>query len=265
MKAAEYILIQDRLSTAASFNICDAQARGFPILYASQGFVDLFGYPAAGCVGVPCGTLVAAPSILRRDPELRGLAGAVGMAPGEVGEALEILTQQARGEVDRMMEHPGEAAHFQMVNRTKTGELFVCEVIMLLFRHSALKWNCTVGLQYDITSELSIKELLTLALRGDHVALHSSREDAVRKKLAAINMKDSTVGRYLQEKVVEVWMAMLGAKRVGAPTEDTAASGVLSGCSSCESRRTPTEGTAETHWESVYEAEATAYQGEHQC
>eukprot|EP00406_Dinophysis_acuminata_P078863 CAMPEP_0179266604 /NCGR_PEP_ID=MMETSP0797-20121207/29501_1 /TAXON_ID=47934 /ORGANISM="Dinophysis acuminata, Strain DAEP01" /LENGTH=43 /DNA_ID= /DNA_START= /DNA_END= /DNA_ORIENTATION= len=43
MQSTQYALLQDHLSTNGSFILCDTNAQGFPMLYASQGFVDLFG------------------------------------------------------------------------------------------------------------------------------------------------------------------------------------------------------------------------------
>jgi len=207
MQTAPYLLLQDRLSTIGSFIICDSNARGFPMLYASQGFVDLFGYTAAECRGKSCGSLIAAPSIYHHDPELRGLASVSGMASQRVAESLDILTESTRKAVDLMIEsREGHMAYVQVVNRKKDGELFVCEVIMLVYTHAKLGWKFAVGLQADISDEVSVKDLLTSALTEDHLVLRESRRGAVNQQLARMDVGSDGLGEYLHEKASEVWL-----------------------------------------------------------
>jgi len=238
MQTAPYLLLQDRLSTIGSFIICDSNARGFPMLYASQGFVDLFGYTAAECRGKSCGSLIAAPSIYHHDPELRGLASVSGMTSQRVAEGLDILTESTRKEVDLMMEsRGGYVAYVQVVNRKNDGEVFVCEVIMLVYTHPTLGWKFAVGLQTDISDEVSIKDLLTSALTGEHLVLRKSRREIVNQQLARMDVGSDAIGEYLYEKASEVWLYyfndLLGRQRSDAsmepdePTESTADSEVV--------------------------------------
>lgn len=250
MQNALYMLTQDRLSTVGTFNICDTNAAGFPMLYASQGFVDLFGYTAAECTGRPCGSLVAAPSIRKHDPELRGCADSVGMAPQDVAEGLAILTHHTRNEVDLMMECPDEyAAHVQVVNRKKSGDIFVCEVIMLAYSHPTCGWKFTVGLQRDITDEISVRSLLKHALNGEYIALHNSRQGVVNELLASLNIGTDVVSWYLEEKAKEGWLGyldtLLGTK-VPTTLTDKTLSGMLG-----TGHTTPTESATESMEESA--------------
>jgi len=244
-----YMLMQDRLSTAGTFNICDTNAAGFPMLYASQGFVDLFGYTAAECTGKPCGSLVAAPSIRKHDPELRGCADSVGMAPQDVAEGLAILTRHTRNEVDLLMECPGEyAAHVQVLNRKKSGHIFVCEVIMLAYSHPTCGWKFTVGLQRDITDEVSVRSLLTRALDGEYIALYNSRQGAVNELLATLNIGTDVVSRYLEEKAREGWLGYLDTL-LGSQVPTTLTVKALSGRLGT-GHMTPTESATESLEES---------------
>lgn len=203
MEPAQYILTQDQLSTSGSFIICDTNARGFPLMYASQGFVDLFGYTAAECIGKPCGSLVA----VQHDSDIRGLATALQMPYEEVSEGLNTLSQHTRQEIGWMMGNFEELVHVRVVNRKRSGDFFVCELVMLVYVHPRLGWGYAVGLQTDITAHVSVKDLLAVALAGEHVALHEIREGPVKDRFASLHMDGSTVKQYLAEKATEVWLA----------------------------------------------------------
>ncbi|CAE8627786.1 unnamed protein product, partial [Polarella glacialis] len=118
-------------SERESFVLCDSRQRGFPISYASAGFQKLFGYDEKECLGTQCGALVGYPSILTQGlPCLSKEAAAAGLTVAEAVESLEFITSQA-GKL-ALKVSACEADEFVgpmlLVNRRKSGELFVCEM-----------------------------------------------------------------------------------------------------------------------------------------
>jgi len=207
MKSMHYIRTQDRLSTQGSFILCDMKTTGFPIRYASQGFVDLFEYSAAECAGAKCGALVGAPSILEDPTSLAQAAATADMSLGAVQEVLGQLTGYAAGECKSMVAAPETRRSFALlVNRKKSGKLFVCELTMLVQRHPALGWSYSVGLQSDITREVSVGQLLRAqASTGGYAKLIASREQAMQNQLEVLGMQQDDVIEYLNEKAGEMW------------------------------------------------------------
>lgn len=208
--AAAYILMQDRLSTGGSFILCDGNAHGFPISFASPGFASLHGRTQAECRGVKCGTLVAGP--LNVTPErLEWTSKATGLSPDECKRAHDIMTNYTSDQCRLIMESPDEAVSFALVlNRRKNGDLFVNELIMMLHQHPAFGWSYFVGLQRDASSEVSMTTLLKAAQSRDtYEALCNSRQAQVHKRVAGLGAKASDAVQYLNEKACEAWCALM--------------------------------------------------------
>lgn len=205
-----YLMTQDRLSTGGSFTLCDPRLETFPIMYASRGFVDLFGYDASECNGKKCGSLVGGQSILEHDPGYHNLAKSVGLSPKEVAASIVNLTKHIAEEVNEMMAKPAERiglAH--VVNRKKDGTLFVCEVTMISHLHPTLCWPYAAGLQHDVTDQISVKGLLSAALHGKHSSFSKSRGEGVNKFLSSMQIGSTLVVEYLNEKAGEIWQNYL--------------------------------------------------------
>mmetsp|Transcript_50491 Transcript_50491/g.130066 ORF Transcript_50491/g.130066 Transcript_50491/m.130066 type:complete len:905 (+) Transcript_50491:74-2788(+) len=207
MQTLPYILMQDRLSTGGSFILCDANAQGFPIRYASQGFVELFGFPASECVGRKCGDLVAAP--IAQDPDGAGLASGAGLSQAQVAQGLKFLTEFASEEVQKMIANPTEHVAFAMVlNRGKNREVFVCELVMHSHHHPAFGWSYCVGLQRDATKEVSVAKLLHAAVHGGYAELIKNHEVAMRERVARLGVFTDQAVHYLHEKAGEMWQTL---------------------------------------------------------
>jgi len=120
-----YILMQDRLSTGGSFLLCDSNARGFPIRYASQGFADLFGYYASECLGRKCGDLVA-PKTMLDGPALHCLTQLCDLTGAEVQEGVQTLNEYIVEECQQMMAARGSKVGFAVVVNQKKGRNSIC-------------------------------------------------------------------------------------------------------------------------------------------
>lgn len=226
MNTFEYIMSQDRLSTYDCFTLCDEHSEGFPIMYASQGFVDLFGYTASECIGIKCGCLVGKPSILRHDPRYDMLARLTCMAPEEVAQSMDVLTAHAARKIDQMVANPARTVVVQLLNRTKGGELIVCEVAMFA-RRSPLFGYFYVGLQHDVTSTLPAVELLHAGLHGKHIALIKSRQKGMKQRLSIMKVNSGMTSRYLHEKAGEMWLNCISRALEAEEGRSTSGSGPL--------------------------------------
>jgi PAS domain-containing protein len=217
-----YMLMQDCLSTRGSLIICDGRARGFPILYASQGFAELFGYNAAECMGRKCGAIVGHGALVSSSEALAQLEeAATGAAQG-----LELLREHTAEEVQQMASSPaGERAGFAvLVNRKKTGELFTCELVTRMYNHPALGWPYCVGLQSDISDEVPFGELLAIAARGEYSAFMQSRAASKEAALSLLDSHEAT--RYLNDKAGETWKPLLDSMH---PSSCSGAGGISGG------------------------------------
>lgn len=208
MEAVAFALMQDRLSTEGSFILCDAMAEGFPIRYASRGFVELFGYNKMECNGKKCGVLVGGPSITAHDFAV--VAKTNGLSPDEVKEANDFLNNRARAECEAMMAKPGERMGFILaLNRKKSGQLFVCEVLMFVMEHPVVGWPYSIGLQRDVTAEVPVGTLLLAASEARFPALARSREAPARERVATLRMEEGPTREFFHSKSLEMWEEMM--------------------------------------------------------
>mmetsp|Transcript_110788 Transcript_110788/g.357499 ORF Transcript_110788/g.357499 Transcript_110788/m.357499 type:complete len:389 (+) Transcript_110788:71-1237(+) len=210
MTAVPYTLMQDRLSNRGSFVLCDCGAIGFPIRYASMGFSDLFGYTPAEWTGRRCGDLVAEAAIRAHDPELRALAAVAEMGAADVDIALKAMTRFAAQECRRMMARPNDGMGTALVlNRSKKGKLKVIELVMLVCRHPRCGWPYSVGLQTDITKEVSVSMLLRALFDGNYTALLRQQEPGLQGRLRTLDIRSAEAQRYLDLKASEMWESLL--------------------------------------------------------
>jgi hypothetical protein len=205
MNSMPYILMQDRLSTGGSFILCDANATGFPIRYASQGFVDLFEYKASECLGKKCGDLVGGPCIRDvTDLEIQG------HSKDSVITSVNFLTEYAANECRLMMENPDQTSAFALVlNRKKSGRLFVCELVMMAHRHPTLGWSYCVGLQRDVTDVVSISSLLDAVSSAKYKELVEHTRKTMLDRVTSLGLRGTDAVLYLHEKASEMWQALM--------------------------------------------------------
>lgn len=206
LQHSSYILVQDRLSTGGSFILCDANGRGFPMRYASQGFVELFGHNAAECMGMKCGDLVT------NNFDMEKIAGlANGLTMEQVHQSSSFVKQHAGEQCQAMMANPHGAQGFSLVlNRTKDNEYLVIELVMFVHMHPAFGWAYTVGIQTDITPEVPVGLLLQLAQdRTSYETFLQGREELLQQRLGHLALGDDTTMQYLHEKAGDMWRYMM--------------------------------------------------------
>lgn len=198
--------------STCSFVLCDANAGGFPVRYASPHFVDLYGYSSAECLGKPCGTLVGGPSILANPPDLAKAICGTEWDLAEAKSAILCLTNHAAEECRKALTglealDSSNVGFSVLVNRKKDGTLFVCELILRVQRHPSLGWSYFVGLQKDITDEVPLKRILGVARTHEYYDLLRDRQASMDYRLL-IPSNDEAI-RYMNEKAGEMFCALM--------------------------------------------------------
>jgi len=194
-----HLFTQDRLSTEGSFVLCDGNLKGFPISYASVGFVDLFGYSASECVGTSCGALTARPNIE--------------VASQITGHSRELVAQAIDVQKSYITNNIAEIYASDMfscallLNCKKNGDMIVNEVVMFTIEHPTHGFKpYAVGLQKDVTHEVSIKQLLAITSLHEYGNLIEERQASVKERMSKL-IAGKNVAVYLSEKVSDVWQA----------------------------------------------------------
>jgi len=215
MDRVAFALLQDRLSTHGSFILCDAMADGFPIRHASRGFVDLFGYCPVECLGKKCGDLVGGPSF--RGADLAAAAFSAGVTVADAEAAVAVQTRIAAHEVRNMAKSMCDRPAFCLaLNRTKNGTLFVCEIVMLMMHHPVVGWPYSIGLQRDVSSSVSVGEMLRAGGDEKLLALTATHRAVVDKHVQCLNMQAGCTVEYFHNKSMEMWEDMMRMISVSA-------------------------------------------------
>lgn len=213
---ASFMLLHGRLATDCSFSICDGKVDGFPLRYASQGFVDLFGYSVSECMGKQCGSLVGAPAILASDQALRSVMEASGIDAGGAQERLGFLTEFVGEQMRRMAADPeAHVGQALLVNRKKNGDLFVCELTTQMRKHPTLGWPYVIGVQRDVSEDLPVSALLEAVGTGAYASLIDRHSGTKAHTVAQLNAADTVA--YMHHKAFDMWQAQMW-DLVGPPT-----------------------------------------------
>jgi len=208
-----YMLAQDRLSTGGNFVLCDACVDRCPIRFSSPGFEDLFGYKTIECFGKNCGDLVGKQAILVKDPGLTRVAEASGLTPKQVAAALDCQLVRLGEQTQRLLTYPRAANRVTFgiaLNVTKNGDFRVIELVTMSCQ-LPIGLPYLVGIQHDVTDEISIGQFLHAELENEIGKLAESRQAAVCETLALLGTTTPMVKRYLDAKAVDVWSAWLNS------------------------------------------------------
>mmetsp|Transcript_9245 Transcript_9245/g.16309 ORF Transcript_9245/g.16309 Transcript_9245/m.16309 type:complete len:521 (-) Transcript_9245:74-1636(-) len=157
--------------SSGSWIICDSLTKGCPIKYTSEGFQDLFGYHADECAGRNCSELIGGQSLLDTCNEaLHRAAEDAGLSDTEATAGVRVMQRAAAKAVAQMQftECGKLGDSVLLLNRRKSGDLFVCEMAVCRKRHPSLEWSYEIGVQQDITQELSVPRLLQVAAKSEH-------------------------------------------------------------------------------------------------
>lgn len=203
-----------------SWIICIPQEGRHPINYISLGFEKLFGYNADESGGRDCSDLIGHRSLVSTDSGLDALSRAAddaGLQESDAVRAMELMAGAAAKHVSEPRDaHCRES--LLVLNRRKNGELFVCEMASSRKFHPTLKWSYHVGVQADVTNDVSVSALLQACASGEndyrtlcaswscdsmamkHDSLPAQLEDATRFDEAAERMwREKLANRFILE------------------------------------------------------------------
>jgi len=253
----------------SSFVLCDANSRGFPIRYASKGFEEVFGYQAAEWTGKSCGELIggsalSAPSHIS---QLFDAASVAGLSEASMTHGVEFLTHFVGKEAQRVASEGLDSSEKQvargalLVNRRKCGALLTCQLIMRRCRHPALGWPYLVGLQRDVSDEVSVGRLLQAVANGTYADLLAERRASFEKQGKLLDHPGTAP--VLNEKADGMWKAAMAGtlspgdankpKKKAADACSLASRSTASGASSksFKSVSSVASGASTTSWKAV--------------
>jgi len=184
-----------------SFVLCSTEFHGFPVVYESAGFGDLFETQPQRCTRTKCGSRVGVDAIRTSYPSLEPcFKEKCDFSAEEITKALDFL--QARSAQAVMQMCAMGTGSFVTVNRTmgELPSLKVVAVVMHMLTSPASGCRYAVGLQAEIT-DITLEELLKAAFHGEIVESQQSRTN-LRMNLNLLRNDD--VLAYLYQKMEAV-------------------------------------------------------------
>mmetsp|Transcript_23786 Transcript_23786/g.75094 ORF Transcript_23786/g.75094 Transcript_23786/m.75094 type:complete len:553 (+) Transcript_23786:81-1739(+) len=185
----------DRLTDSSSFVICDARVSGFPIRYASSGFKAMFHY-LEGDAPARTEKLAGCSCIADSEAAVAAAAHVAGLSAQTAVKALQLLEDIAAEECRRIASGGtgGDASSVLLVKARRGGDMFVCEIAILLLRHPATDWSFLVGVHRDVTPIVPVQDVLRMAASGSQPVqallggLHkrAGRQDEVMEHPASV-------------------------------------------------------------------------------
>lgn len=153
-----------KLSLAASYVICDAEAVGCPIKYASEGYCSLHNLRREDCIDKKCGDLVGVPAMKARYHTLFESC-----YPGALDSLQGLIREQVR-----QMITTGSGS-LVTINYARDVGVFPVLVVMRLLRDPLSGRRCAVGLQFRLQEPATfISKVLTAAMQHKHIAHHDA-------------------------------------------------------------------------------------------
>eukprot|EP00746_Dinoflagellata_sp_MGD_P163359 gnl/MRDRNA2_/MRDRNA2_91340_c0_seq1.p1 gnl/MRDRNA2_/MRDRNA2_91340_c0~~gnl/MRDRNA2_/MRDRNA2_91340_c0_seq1.p1 ORF type:complete len:326 (+),score=23.06 gnl/MRDRNA2_/MRDRNA2_91340_c0_seq1:83-1060(+) len=203
-----------------SYILCDGDRRGFPIVYASSAYVELFGFSAAECLQKKCGALVGIERIKAADQELASVSEVSRLSIDEARVALDFLHDQSVHEVKRMLAE--STGSFVTVNRTCSGRLIPIAVIVHALKHPVSKQSCAIGLQFDLSDDLTVAKLFDAILRSEY---HALKQRHCRLGVCMQMLTRDDVKCFLHRKMEDVSGGPGWARTLNEKTETAIVSG----------------------------------------
>jgi hypothetical protein len=185
-----------------SYILCSTELFGFPMLYASSGFTELFGVSSASSARKKCGAVVGVQAIRAHDPTLTACMHASGLEKEQVQQALDYLQAQSLRQVQEMMN--GGTGSLITLNRTLAGRFLVVSVVMHQLRHPESGRSYAIGLQREVTDSISVEEIFKKAFHCEDIVVETGIE-FVRNCLSLLQRSD--VSAFLHRKIEDAWYA----------------------------------------------------------
>jgi len=188
--------VQELFSSEGCFLMGDGQREGFPIIFASKGFEQTYGYATSEILGRHCGEALGCAGILASPGSLANAAALSGLTTETAEARLRFLNDRGTEAVREMLGGLGRIGAAYLPNRKKSGALFVCEFLVINLKHTSTGCAYCVGFQRDVSRELTMRALLEAAACPErYAALMRARRtflEVRRSALAAAGQCDGT-------------------------------------------------------------------------
>jgi len=161
-------MIADEDEFSSSCVVLCVTAPSFSVKLVSKLFVELGGHSMVESTATNYRVVVDSV-----DPNIRSVEGIIaeqyGLSAEKVSSAIVFLKNYAHDEAQKATVSPMEHIGFVIgLAHMENGALFVCELNMVGMRHQRLGWSYLVGWPNDITSDLSIEQLVGAASHEDY-------------------------------------------------------------------------------------------------
>jgi len=215
------------LHADVSFALCDVEESGCPIRYASQGFVNLFGYKAYECIGRSIGPFVGCYSIVRNgERDLVALSKDAGLPLSVLAEGMKLVMGRVRDfsvQAKKDLTH----GHVLQLNRTQDGKVVVCDMSIQMRTHSTCGWPYHLVVHRPVL-HITPAELL-LATGAAYATMLQAQHLPMKQCLAAFDAEGGH--RTLDHFVGSVWPSSMLQKWVLSEKSTRSSSNRSVGCS----------------------------------
>ena len=188
-----------------SFILCSTEFHGFPIMYESAGFGDLFETQPQGCTKTACGARIGVDAIRTSYPSLEPyFKEKCDLSTEEITKALDFLQARSAQEVKQMCDMG--TGSFVTVDRTmgELPSLKVIAVVMHMLKIPASGRRYAVGLQAEIT-DITLEELLKNALHGE---ITESKQSKTNLQMNLDLLQNDDVLNFLHKTMNDVQSAL---------------------------------------------------------
>lgn len=188
------ILLGDSLSEKHSYVLADPSKLGRPLAYVSRGFTELTGYNAQECVG----------NKMLIQNSAADISKATGLSEEDARSRLDLMGRfTAAACRDAQNACTPEELHIALVvNRKKSGALFVCKFAVAALVHPILCQPYLVGCQYDVTEQITISSVLAAA--ADESSYVNFQAKCLASPASSAFVNDN-ISQFLHLKMEEVW------------------------------------------------------------
>ncbi|CAE8657459.1 unnamed protein product [Polarella glacialis] len=209
-------LLHDSLSARGCFSIGDDDItdEGYTIRYASPWFCDLFQCESSECCGKRCCNFAGYNCMAGNSNTVAKTLGMdVQEAKTRVQFALEHFVQQGkmcRGTWDKPSSGVGYAL---VLASNRSGEPFVCEIVLSSRSELRTNWGYTVVLHRDATNEVPVRKLLEAACPGGGFdQLVQQQKLRFLRRFISIGIDSRSAVLCFQQTALDMWTGSVIAK-----------------------------------------------------
>ena len=214
------------LSRSGGFVVCDAKVcpatKRLPIHFASEAFLDMLGYDdIMECAGQSWIDVLSGAC----DSQVGcwdAVAKASGLPRHIAAAAVEALSVHFQKVVSGLRAARGGTASAFALARRSCGEVFVCELTMMVHTHRLEGKPCIVGLHHDLSKEVSVVQLLGAVTSGceDLAAAVGVNLNGERAAEGLALIDRANIPGFLNGHAKEKWSAEMAGKMAGGNLDE---------------------------------------------